>query len=759
MPKIVRTTYEYEGRVRERITVVEEDELPRWGADAELLQVGRPHARVDAAERVTGSARYTADIVLPGMLFARILRSPHARARVRSVDAAAAEALPGVALVLTPDNIPDEFPQPLQRDLVFHGAEVAAVVAESPEEAEDALHALVVDYELLPPVTTPEAAQAPDAPRVLPDGNVGNRGKPHVWQHGNPDEAWSEAEAIVEDDYETPFQLHNALEPHGTVAQWEAGRLTVWESTQEITGVRRGLASAYGLGLDQVRVIAEYIGGGFGAKFGPDRHTHVAVIASRLVGRPVRLVLDRHEENLATGNRPATLQHVRIGARRDGRLVAMTLRSHSLDGAGGGGGTVGGPMRDMYRCPHIRTEEWNVYTNAGPASAFRAPGYPEGAFALESALDELADRLGLDPLELRRINHADTRHGRPFTSNALLEAYRVGAEAIGWDRRAEMTAANRDQRHRRGLGMAAGCWGASGGPPAHAWVQVGGDGRVTVTSATQDIGTGTKTALALCAAEELGVDVAAVSMRIGDTLNAPHGTGSGGSATLASMAPAVRAAAADARRQLLELASTYLDVPADALQVRDGTIQVEGGAKNLAVRDLLRAVGPVNIIGRGGRAPNPSGMAIVATAVHFAEVSVDTWTGEITPVRVIAVHESGRVINPLTMSAQIEGGVLFGLGYALMEERVQDRATGRILNANLEDYHICTVSDVPHVQAVLLDVPDEQANNAGVKGIGEPPVIPPAPAICNAIRHACGVRLTRLPVTRARMLQGLAAIS
>ena len=758
MPKIVRTTYEYEGRPRERIAVVEEDDLAPWGPGTQLHAVGQAHQRVDAAQRVAGTARFTADVQLPGMLYAAILRSPHARARVRAIDATAAAALPGVALVLTPERIPDDLPQPLQRDLHFHGEEVAAVVAESPELAQDALEALVVDYEVLAPVLTSEQARADGAALATDRGNLGNGGKAQVWQHGEPERGLAEAEVVVEHRYTTQVELHTALEPHGTVAWWEPDRLTVWESTQDIGSVQAGLCKAYGLPAAQVRVIAEYIGGGFGAKFGPDRHTHVAVIASRMLGRPVHLLLDRHAENLATGNRPATVQDLRLGARRDGRLTCMTLRSDTLDGAGGGGGTVGGPVRDLYQCEHVRTEEWAVFTNAGPSSAFRAPGYPEGAFALESAMDELAATLGIDPLELRRINHAETRRGQPFSSNSLLEAYRVGAEAIGWERRAALTAANAGKRRRIGLGVAAGCWGSAGWPPAHAWVQLHPDGTATVTSATQDIGTGSKTALALCAAEELGLPVDHIGMRIGDTANAPYGTGSGGSGTVASMAPAVRSAAAEAKRQLLEIAAAYLDVPADALSVRDGVISGAGPDRALAVRELLRRLGPVNIIGRGGRAPNPRGLAVLAAAVHFAEVEVDTLTGLVTPLRVVAVHESGRVINPLTMSAQIEGGVVFGTGYALLEERLQDPLTGRILNANLEDYKICTVMDVPQVQAVMLDRPDERLNSAGVKGIGEPPVIPPAPALCNAVFHATGVRALDLPITRARMLAGLAEV-
>ncbi len=758
MPRIVRTTYEYEGRTRESIAVVEDDALTAWGAEARLSVVGRPHARVDAVERVTGAARFTADVQLPGMLHARIARSPHARARVRSVDAARARALPGVHLVLTPDGIPDDLPQPLQTELRFEGEEVAAVVAETPEQAEDALWAIAVDYEVLPAVATAAQALVAGAPEAVEGGNLGRGGRADVWEHGDVGAALGRSDMVLEETYTTATQLHTALEPHGSVAWWQPDRLTVWASTQDIGGLRNGLCEAYGLPRDRVRVVAEFIGGGFGAKWGPDRHHHVAVIASRLTGRPVRLMLTRREENLCTGNRPGTMQQVRLGASRDGRLLAVSVRAYSLDGARGGGGTVGGPARDMYAAEAVRTEEYSVYTNTGPACAFRAPGYPEGAFALESALDELAERLDLDPLDLRRRNHAESRWGKPFSSNALLEMYDVGARAIGWDRRSAMRVENRGRRMARGLGVAAGCWGSAGWPPAHAWVQVNGDGTITVSSATQDIGTGSKTALAVCAAEEMGLPLDAVTMRIGDTDGAPYGTGSGGSGTVSSMAPAVRGAAADARRQLLEIAGAYLDMPPDALRIEAGVVRSpERPDLELPLRDLLRDLGPLNIVGRGGRAPNPSDLAVLAAAVHFAEVEVDTWTGEVRVARFVAVHESGRVINPLTMSAQVEGGVAFGIGYALTEERVVDPCSGRALNANLEDYRVPTVMDVPVVQAILLDRPDERLNNAGVKGIGEPPVIPPAPAICNAIHHACGVRLRHLPVTRARMLAGLGA--
>lgn len=760
MPRIVRSTYEYEGRTRESITVVEDDAVAPWGPACQLSVVGHAHTRVDAVERVTGAARYTADIELPGMLHARVVRSPHARARVCAVDPTPARALPGVRLVLTPGDIPGDLPQPLQRELRYEGEEIAVVLAETPEQAEDALDAVVVTYEVLTPVPGIEQALAPGAPDAVEGGNLGHGGQPEIWEQGDTPQGFAQSDVVIEADYSSASQLHCALETHGGVAWWEHDRLTVWASTQDIGGMQAGLCEAYGLDRSHVRVIAAYIGGGFGAKWGPDRCHHLAVIGSKLTGRPVRLMLTRHEENLCAGNRPATRQHLRIGATRDGQLQAVALQAYSLDGARGGGGTVGGPVRDMYKMASARTEEYNVYTNTGPACAFRAPGYPEGAFALESAIDELADRLGLDPLTLRRINHAETRWGRPFSSNSLLELYDVGARAIGWDRRGVLKAQSRGQRLARGLGVAAGCWGSAGWPPAHAWVQLNEDGTLTVVSATQDIGTGSKTALALCAAEEFGVHVAAVSMRIGDTWGAPHGTGSGGSGTVSSMAPAVRGAAADARRQLMDVMGAYFDVPPSGLELDAGVITSADRADiRVGLREVLHDLGPLNIVGRGGRAPNAQDLAVMAAGVHFAEVRVDTWTGDVRVERFVAVHESGRVINPLTMSAQVEGGVVFGIGYALTEERLVDPRNAHALNANLEAYKIPTVMDVPAVEAILLDRPDARLNNAGTKGIGEPPAIPPAPAIVNAIYAACGVRIRDIPVTRARMLAGLHAVS
>ncbi|MBX6350726.1 MAG: xanthine dehydrogenase family protein molybdopterin-binding subunit [Clostridia bacterium] len=777
MPRIVRTQYEYEGRMREQITVVEEDDLPRWGREAKLAVVGRPHPRVDGHLRVTGAARYTADVYLPGMLYCKIVRSPHARARVLSIDASRALALPGVRLVLTPDDFPEggPVPPPLSRDVRFQGEEVAAVVAEDEETASDAAALVEVEYEVLPPLLSWEKALESSEPVATARGNV-HEGDPQVKERGDPERGFAEADLVLEETYTTQTELHNALEPHGAVAWWDGDRLHVWESTQSVSGVRRSLAKAYGLPEEDVRVVCEFMGGGFGAKFGPYRYTHLAVFAARRLGRPVRLVLDRHEENLATGNRPATVQTLKIGAKRDGTLTALELTAVSLWGAGGQGGTVAGPAQVQYACPNLRTTEYGVYVNAGPASAFRAPGYPEGSFALESALDELAHRLGLDPIEVRRKNFPKERpDGRPWSQNSFLEAYEVGARAFGWDRRGPAPDPREIARRReagelavvRGLGMAAGMWGSAGWPPAYAWVQVHADGTATVTSGTQDIGTGTKTALALVAAEELGLPVAAVHMRLGDTDMAPFGTGSGGSGTTSSMAPAVRAAAADARRQLAELLAGYFEVRPEEIRIREGRVHLAEGARpsvavpagGVALAELLRDVGPINVVGKGGRAPTPGDRAAASVAVHFCEAAVDLETGTVRVERYLAVHESGRVINPLTMTSQIQGGILFGLGYALFEERRLDPRHGWVLNANLESYKVATHRDVPRIETILLDRPDDHLNNAAVKGIGEPPVIPVAAAVANAVFHATGLRFRDLPITPAKVLAALREVA
>ena len=761
MTRLAKSKVEIEGRTYERAVVVEDPEPPPWPADAQLRVVGRGEPRVDGPERVSGRATYTFDVQLPGMLYARILRSPHPHARIRRLDASRAEELPGVRAVISHLSAPQidwSNGRPvLDRIVRFVGEEVAAVAADDPDIAVEALDLIEVEYDVLPFVVDAEAALDPESPKVHPGGNLAGGG-PRISERGDVERAFADAEVIVEATFRTQPALHNCLETHGAVAAWDGDRLTVWESTQYVHGVRETLAQALDLPPQNVRVICEYMGGGFGSKGHTGRWSILAALLARQSGRPVHLMLSRDEENLGTGNRHPTVQRLKIGAMRDGSLVAIDLVATVAIGAyGWGAAEIEGPAQSLYACPNVRTEVRSVFTNTGPSSAFRAPGYVEGAFPLESVMDEIAIQVGLDPLEIRLRNYAiaDPASGQPYSAKHLDECYRKGAEMIGWrsDRPVK-----RSGTKRRALGMASQIWGGGGGPPAYAWVRLNPDGAAEVILGCQDIGTGTRTAFAQIAAEELGLPLDQVTVRMGDSATGPYGPASWGSQTVASVGPAVRQAAADAREQYRAVVAGLLDVPTDQVEVRDGSIHVRGeSSPRLRVGDVAGRVDEFTILGKGARGPNPPGVDLRTFGAQFAEVEVDILTGDVRVLRIVAVHDFGRVVNPLGAGSQIEGGVIQGVGYALTEGRVVDERTGDVLNPNLEDYLVPTSLDAPAIDHATIDRPDERANSLGAKGLGEPPIIPTAPAIANAIARAIGVRFLSLPIDRAKVLAGLRA--
>jgi CO/xanthine dehydrogenase Mo-binding subunit len=386
--------------------------------------------------------------------------------------------------------------------------------------------------------------------------------------------------------------------------------------------------------------------------------------------------------------------------------------------------------------------------------AFRAPGFVEGTFGLEALMDELASKLGVDPLELRRKNYADSDQPdeRPFSSKKLMECYRRAEPH--WERRHEVRARSTDTV-KRGVGMASQTWYGGGGPPSYAWTRVGSDGRVTVVTAMQDIGTGTKTAMAQIAAEELGVPLEHVTVSLGDSARGPYAAISAGSSTTPSMGPAVRAAAADAKRQIIEIAAQRYDLEERTLDVRGGNVVSADGNLSAPLEEVVGLLEDAQILGKGARGPNPAGMQVLTFGVQVAEVAVDVETGEIWVDRIAAIHDVGRVINPLGASSQIEGGIIQGVGHTLSEERLHDPRTGRILTTGLDAYKLPTIADVPEIVSELIDEPDEHLTNLGSKGIGEPPIIPTAAAIANAIRDATGADVRRLPITREEMLRAL----
>lgn len=762
MPKVVKTKVEIEGRVHEETVIVDRDEPAAWEQGKEFTFVGKPLNRMDAYERVTGSARYTYDQHPAGMLSSATLRCPYPHARVVTLDTSAAEKLPGVRAILSANNAPDipwygGHSKLFDTELRFAGEEVAVVAADDQDTARDALKLIQVEYEVLPYVVDLEQAALPGAPQIHPLGNVLKDKEGHAgetYSRGDIEAGFAEAVAVVDVTYRTPTQLHNALETHGCVASWEGDELTIWESTQYIFGVRGRVATALKMPLSKVRVISEYMGGGFGAKGQTLKLSVIASLLSKTTRRPVRMMLDRHEENLLSGNRGATVQHLKLGARSDGTLVAVDMDVlYNMGAYGMWAAAVAGPAQELYTCPNVRSSTLGVRTNLGSHSAFRAPGFVEGTTGLECAVDELCRKLGMDPIEFRKKNYAETDqvNKQNYTSKYLLECYDMAARM---HREAgEVPLPDLPGTWQRGTGMATQCWSGGGGPPAHALVRINSDGTVEVLCGTQDIGTGVKTALSQIVAEELGVPLDSIRFRLGDTQKGPFAPASWGSITVPSVGPAVRSAAEDARRQLLDIASYFFEVPAAQLQMADGKITVEGRAESArTLQQLLEEVGDYMIVGKGFRGPNPT-EPIRTWGAQIADVAVNPASGQVRVLRVVAVHDVGRVLNPKGLHSQFYGGILQGMGYGLTEERKVDYSTGLVLNANLQDYKVPTMADVPQMLVDAVNIADTAANHVGSKGAGEPPIIPTAAAIVNAIRDATGVSVREIPVTARRFLE------
>ncbi len=756
MPKLVKTKVENEGRVTEEFAWVETPKTTPWDVEEELRIVGKPIARVDGVERVTGAAKYTTDIQLPRMVHGKFLRSPYPHARVVNVDTSEAERMPGVRAILHSKNIVsnrftanrDLFPEFVR----FAGDEVAAVFADSEAEARAALQKIRVEYEPLPYVLDARAAVEPGAPQVTPDGNLLN-GEPERYARGDVDKGFAEADVIVEGVFRTSAQIHTALESHSCVANWDGKTMTVWESTQDVANIADRIAKAVNLEKTHVRVLSHFVGGAFGAKFGAGKYSVLAAQMSHRLKRPVRFVLDRWEDNLAAGQRSPTEQRLKLGAKADGKLTAIQLVAYNNVGAYATWGPyVEGPARELYACENVQTTVYNVFTHTPPFAAFRAPGFVEAIFAFESLMDELAARLNMDPLELRYKNYSNVfpENGKAYTSNGLLDAYQAGARAIGWEEKRQ--AARQNGSIRRGVGMASQIWYGAGAPPSYAVLKINPDATATIITATQDMGQGTKTILCQIAAEELGIPLDKIGIEIADTQMGVFAGGSGGSMTASSVGPAVREAAADARAQLTQLAATYLKKRVKDVRIEDGIAKARGVEQPIA--DILKELGNIQIIGRGSRNPNPSEYEIRTFGAQFAEVAVDMDTGEIRVERIVAAHDSGRILNPLTVSSQVEGGVLQSMGFGLMEGRVLD-ASGVSLNSNLEGYRIPTIADAPRIETHMIDRADPVANNLGVKGVGEPPIIPTAAAIANAVYHATGIRFYETPITRDKVLEAL----
>jgi CO/xanthine dehydrogenase Mo-binding subunit len=737
--RLIRTEKEVEGRYEEVWLVVEEDALQQWPAGARTT-VGRPATRTDGLQRARGEAIFTADLRLNGMLHTAVLRSPHAAASVARLDLAPALALPGVHAAVGPGEIPQ-----LVDDCNYQGQAVAAVCADTYAQAREALAAIDVEWAVREPLLDPDEA-------VRRESFVDD--EPRVRERGDYEQGLAAADVVVSGEFRTAVVLHSSMETHQAVVQWVGESVEVHISTQYIWGIRDAVASGLSLPPDKVRVICHFMGGGFGSKNGPDDYTFIAAELAKRTGRPVKCALTRREENVAAGNRNATIQRLTIGAKRDGTLTALGGEFVNAVGWGGWSSGTEGPMQMLYACANVKTTTYGAKINQPPMKAFRAPGFVEGTFGLEALMDELASKLDVDPLELRRKNHADhdAADARPFSSKKLMECYRRAEQH--WERRHDVRERSTDTV-KRGVGMASQIWYGGGGPPSYAWTRVGSDGHVTVVTAMQDIGTGTRTAMAQIAAEELGIPLEHVTVTLGDSDRGPYAAISAGSSTVPSMGPAVRAAAADAKRQIIEIAAQRYHLEERTLDIKDGVVSSADGNLSAPLEEVVGLLEDAQILGKGARGPNPTGMQVLTFGVQVAEVAVDVQTGEVWVDRIAAVHDVGRVINPLGASSQVEGGIIQGIGHTLSEERLHDPRTGRILNTGLDAYKLPTIADVPEIISELVDEPDEHLTNLGSKGLGEPPIIPTAAAIANAIRDATGADIRSLPITREEMLRAL----
>ena len=734
----------------------------------ETRVIGKRIPRVDAYERVSGTAVYPSDFSLPNMIYGVILRCPHPHALVKKLDIGKAKRMAGVHAVIsgsTPEgDIPWSYKSFAGVELSskifdshcrFEGEVVAAIAAETPYKAWDAARSIEVEYEVLPFVGDERNALDAGAPLIHEKGN--RVAEPQNYERGDVETGFAEADVVLEETYRTECELHTPMELHGCVANWEGDRLTIWESTQGVYAVQAKVAQVLGLPLSKVRVIGHYMGGGFGSKLQAGKYTIIAAVLARMTARPVKLILTREETFLATGNRPPSNMKLKAGVKKDGSLTALDFSCIGTGGAYPADGTslVDWLVRDLYRCPNVRTTCTDVYINAGPARPMRAPGHPQGAWALEQMLDALAEAIEMDPVEFRLKNivlYSQAREGNPpYTTTGLRECLEEGSKAFGWGAARKKASRIDDPGHiRRGVGMASCLWVVGGGrPPSTVILKLFSDGSVNLNMGASDIGTGTKTVMALVVAEELGVKPEMIQIEHADTATTQYATPSGGSKTVPTEAPAVRAAAINVKRQVFEIAAEELQVRASSLTLIGGkVVSKEAPSKTIEIKSLSGLKKRGVLVGIGYRGPNPPEKVVNPFGAHFCEVEVNTKTGEVRITRFVAAHDSGRVMSRLSYDNQVFGGVTMGVGFGMTEARVLDLSdTGKMVNKSWHDYKLPTALDVPkEMVSIPIEPEDTEANTTGAKGLGEPVTIPTGAAIANAVYNAIGIRVTKTPI-------------
>jgi xanthine dehydrogenase YagR molybdenum-binding subunit len=731
-----------------------------WPKKRRLL--GTKVRRIDGPEKATGKAKYSLDINRPGMVYGMFLRSPYAHAKIKSIDISPAEKMPGVKAVVLINNAKEG------KELFYAGDEVAAVAADTEEHALDALRAIKVEYDVLDHFVYEEDALKEPTKKTTAQANVG---APQTGNKGDVEAAYAKADAVVEGTYGAPTICHQCLEPHGLVAEWDSdGGLTVWASTQAtVTTAQQLSGPRFGVPATKVKCITHYVGGGFGSKFGPDIQGFTAVELAKKAGAPVKFMFDRAEEVTTAGNRPSVYGTVKIAGMKDGSITAFEVDCHGTGGALAGGATVnfnGLPYIYLDAIPNWKRKHTVVRTNAGGARAMRAPGHPQSCLLTEFAVDDLAAKLDIDPLIVRRKNlppndpAANDRVNFAARRNDIYnEQLDIAVKLSGWKEKWHRPGAGPGTGPvKHGLGMAIHTWGGYAAQLNHCTVIISRDGSVTAESSTQDLGTGQRTVTAVVVAEILGLQPTDIITKLGES-QLGASTGSGGSTTCPSQAPATLRGAEAARDDLFAKVGPRVGADPKDLTIELGKVVDGKSGKSWGWKEFCARLGMDEARGRGDwsrqmadRGDNPNLSSGQVGGVQVAEVTVDTETGVALVKHMVAVQDCGLVVSRLTCESQVAGGVIMGLNYALFEERIMDRATGRQVNPDMEFYKLGGMRDMPKITVHLQDMPER-----GVIGIGEPPTVSTAAAIGNAVFNAIGARVPVMPMSPKHVLDALVA--
>jgi xanthine dehydrogenase YagR molybdenum-binding subunit len=701
-----------------------------WPPQETRRLLGKRISRIDGREKATGRAKYSSDLNKPGMLFGALLTSPHAHAKVVSIDVSEAKSLDGVTAVRVMAKPGTE--------IQWAGAEIAVVAATSEEVANDALRKIKVQYEVMPHlVKDDDLAKA--GPRAKAAGEQIT---------GDPDQGFKEADVVLEGEYGIPVVTHCCLEPHGQATQWSGDTIQDWPSTQNVSGIGGDLAKSLQLPATQIKVHMDHIGGGFGSKFAADSWgVECAQLSKESGGKPVKLFLDRATELTIAGVRPSAYAKIKVGAKKDGTITSWQSESWASGGFAGGGSP---PLPYVFTSiPNQRKNHTAVSINAGGSRAWRAPNHQQACYLSHSALDDLAAKLKMDPLDLLAKNADFTPRG---------DVYRLqlkkAAEIMDWKKKWHFRGEGGAGPVKHGLGVAISTW-QGGGHASQCRANIHPDGSVVVELGSQDLGTGTRTCINMVASETFGLPLAAVKVVIGDNSLPPSGA-SGGSTTIGGVSSSTRKATVNALDKLFDAVAPSLGVPKEQLEAVDGKIQVKGNpSKSMTWKAACAKLGTKTISEMGVNDPkNPGGlMSAGVGGVQMAEVSVDTETGIVKMVKSVAVQDIGTLINLKTAESQIFGGCIMSICSALMEERVMDQTTGRVLNPDMEFYKLAGIGDIGEIVVHINTEPE--FDKRGVIGLGEPAAIALPTAIGNAVANAIGVRVPNLPLTADRVLAAL----